>query len=279
MSALGPDLPPHLLAKRKRREEEEDKNEPAIASGALRSPSPHEKRPRVIGPAMPPAPLAERPIEPPEAEGSDSEEDDDFGPALPTASAGSTIEEDVDNQDSVGARPAPTASADKPKRDDWMMMPPQQDGLAARLDPSKPRARGFNTGKGAKGPSAGPQDGSSWHETPEQKQKRLQDEMMGIGKADTAASGKPVRPVRSAKDEAAAARQKEQIVSCLRNSLGDMVYTDTSHRREAAAHHLWNGTSRVKVLRRKTIPANVPSIETRIWLVDHASAAPRRVRC
>ncbi|KAF2772099.1 hypothetical protein EJ03DRAFT_212887 [Teratosphaeria nubilosa] len=210
MSALGPDLPPHLLAKRKRREEEEDRNEPAIASGALRSPSPHEKRPRVIGPAMPPAPLDERPTEPPEAEGSDSDEDDDFGPALPNARAGSTVE-DVDKQDSVSARPALTASADKPKRDDWMMLPPQQDDLAARLDPSKPRARGFNTGKGAKGPRAGLQDNSSWHETPEQKQKRLQDEMMGISKADTAASGKPARPIKSAKDEAAAARQTEQV--------------------------------------------------------------------
>ena len=61
-------------------------------------------------------------------------------------------------------------------------MPPEQDGLAARMDPSKQRPRGFNTGKGAKGPLAAEQDMTAWHETAEQKQKRLADEMMGITK-------------------------------------------------------------------------------------------------
>jgi hypothetical protein len=61
-------------------------------------------------------------------------------------------------------------------------MPPTEDGLASRMDPTKQRPRGFNTGKGAKSTVGGAVDNSTWHETSEQKQKRLQDEMMGIAK-------------------------------------------------------------------------------------------------
>ena len=90
MSGIGAELPPHLLAKRKRQQEEESKDAPATASGAKRSASPEEpeKRRKVMGPAMPPAPLDERPNEPPNAADDDSSsEDDDFGPALPTGGA------------------------------------------------------------------------------------------------------------------------------------------------------------------------------------------------
>lgn len=89
MSGIGPELPPHLLAKRKRKQEEEAENETAISSGAKRSPSTSdgEKRRRVVGPALPPAPLDERPVEPTEhvQENSDSEDEDEFGPALPAS--------------------------------------------------------------------------------------------------------------------------------------------------------------------------------------------------
>ena len=86
MSAIGPELPPHLLAKRKRIQEKEADDAPTTASGAKPSLSPDssEKRRRVIGPAMPPAPLDERPDEPPERfEESESEDEDGFGPTLP----------------------------------------------------------------------------------------------------------------------------------------------------------------------------------------------------
>jgi len=60
-------------------------------------------------------------------------------------------------------------------------MPPKQDDLAARMDPTKIRARKFNTGKGAKGPSAaGGADNAMWTETPDEKRKRLADEVLGI---------------------------------------------------------------------------------------------------
>lgn len=86
MSDIGPELPPHLLAKRKRKQEAAATDASANTSGAKRSPSPDaaEKRRKVLGPAMPPAPLEERPTEPARpAEESDSEDDDGFGPALP----------------------------------------------------------------------------------------------------------------------------------------------------------------------------------------------------
>ncbi|KAF7195266.1 hypothetical protein HII31_03472 [Pseudocercospora fuligena] len=91
-----------------------------------------------------------------------------------------------------------------------MMMPPKQDDLAARMDPSKQRPKAFNTGKGARGPSSKGDDASSWHETAEQKQKRLQDEMMGIGKP-SASGPEPVRPSKSAKEEAAHRKIQEHV--------------------------------------------------------------------
>ena len=90
MSAIGPELPPHLLAKRKRKQKEQAEDEDTATSGAKRSPSlsAGEKRRRVMGPAMPPAPLDERPSEPSKpSEDSDSDDDDGFGPSLPPVGA------------------------------------------------------------------------------------------------------------------------------------------------------------------------------------------------
>ncbi len=90
MSDIGPELPPHLLVKRKRKQEEAAEADPTTSSGAKQSQSPDggEKRRRVMGPAMPPAPLDERPQDPLKtAEESESDDDDGFGPALPRTEA------------------------------------------------------------------------------------------------------------------------------------------------------------------------------------------------
>jgi hypothetical protein len=80
MSSIGPDLPPHLLAKRKRREEQEQEAEKAeVTEEESHSPN-GEKRRRVMGPAMPPASLDQLPQESPEED--DSSSDDGYGPAL-----------------------------------------------------------------------------------------------------------------------------------------------------------------------------------------------------
>ena len=221
MSAIGPSLPPHLLAKRKRQQEEAAQNAATTTAGAEASntsaaeQSQQDKRRRlagpdahppasdattssqaigatsppppsaVAGPTLPPAPLDERPTypaNPTDAERDDSEassdSDDDFGPSLPTAA-------DLDRKNSEQERrnrlPTQDTQPAKAKRDDWMMVPPTQDDLSSRMDPTKLRARTFNTFKSARAP--GPSSGglaAEWTETPEQKLKRLQNEAMGV---------------------------------------------------------------------------------------------------
>ena len=75
MSSIGPELPPHLLAKRKRQ---------ADAAEAPTAEPASEKKRRVVGPAAPPAPIDELPTTAPDDDAEESSSDDDFGPALPT---------------------------------------------------------------------------------------------------------------------------------------------------------------------------------------------------
>lgn len=110
MSGIGPDLPPHLLAKRKRQQEAQDEVTRDVSQrseddatekrrrvavedngakdagntiGAVRPPS----TATTIGPSLPPAPLDERPAGSLPYKDSDSDDsDDDLGPALPTTS-------------------------------------------------------------------------------------------------------------------------------------------------------------------------------------------------
>jgi hypothetical protein len=93
MSSVGPQLPPHILAKRKRELEEEEKDGGAV--GKTQTPPSCsdglEKRRRVIGPSLPPASLDELPPGKPttlDAEEGDSDTDSssdgEFGPALPS---------------------------------------------------------------------------------------------------------------------------------------------------------------------------------------------------
>ena len=104
-------------------------------------------------------------------------------------------------------------------------MPPVQDDLAARMDPTKIRAKGFNTGKSAKsgGSSGGGGGGGGgsevWNETPEQRAKRLRDEVLGTisSSSGVAGAGKcGARRVREeeaeAEEERVRARRRAEIV-------------------------------------------------------------------
>lgn len=241
MATAGPELPPHLLAKRKRLEEveveasaqasaqspdeslrsppngkprrsrsnsvssnsdgakrrrvlgpslhesstsdriasEHDHENSKAGNGRARSDDYDSPRPsRILGPSLPPASLSTRPSSPPNPKDPhSSDDDDDFGPALPQTS---THQSRLPESSAESPLPSDQSPA-KPKREEWMLILPSQSDWSSRVDPTKLRNRKFNTGKGAKAPppkSSG--DNALWTETPEQKQKRLTDEIMGV---------------------------------------------------------------------------------------------------
>jgi hypothetical protein len=197
MPSIGPAMPPQ--SSKRSRDGDED-----------RAPSPDasEKRRRVAGPAPPPAPLDERPADPP-SDDSDSS-DDDFGPAPPPAGApynADTYAHDTSAKSAFDTDAQFKEAPKKAQRDDWMTMPPTQDDLAARLDPTKQRARKFNSGKGAGG---GGGMSSAWTETPEQKLKRLQNEALGIS-SDPASTTSGSSGGRSKEEERRLRKMREKI--------------------------------------------------------------------
>lgn len=218
MASIGPTLPPHLQVKRKRNEEDDGSDTDSAVERPPDSPSNGDKRRKVLGPAPPPAPLKERPAQDASGDEDSSSEDDDYGPALPTGPAPSS----GSAHDALGPQAPPPEEENEPAapvaRDSWMLNPPQQDDLAARMDPTKIRARKFNTGKGARGSAQGSGEiDSIWTETPEQKAKRLKDEMMGVSKAKTGSEAS--RVVSKKEDKETAKRIREQAEQARGKSL------------------------------------------------------------
>ncbi|KAM5436742.1 hypothetical protein McanMca71_001857 [Microsporum canis] len=175
--AYGPVMPP----KRKLDSEEGDED-----VGPARPDTP-PKRTRVMGPALPPP--SSRPESDKDEDDDEDEEDDsddEYGPSLPPpASSTSAVKHETPTEPIPGsAEPEPEVI----KRDDWMLKPPDQLNLSARMDPTKLKNRKFNTGNPAR-PGASKAGGPSntWTETVEEKRKRLQNEVMGI-QAPAAAS-------------------------------------------------------------------------------------------
>lgn len=216
-------MPPHL-AKRSRDSDDDDD------SKRDSSPDSSDKRRRVIGPAPPPSASSPRrtvgpslpPVttSPPPAtqdDDSDSSSDDDFGPAPPPA--GATYSSDhgaAPPKSAFDTEPQFTEAPKKVQRDEWMTLPPTQDDLAARMDPTKMRARKFNSGKGAS--STGGGMSNAWTETPEQKLKRLQDEALGISAPNNTASA-PSETKRSKEEERRARKMREKIDAARGKSL------------------------------------------------------------
>lgn len=182
MPQVGPQLPPHLRSKRKHEDEDWKPSHTAPPEANGSSPDGAVKRRRVVGPAAPSEPLDERAMASDEDEDNkdDSSSEDEYGPTPPKRD---TSNKDRHETISIFDRVKPQADTQTKKaaRDEWMTLPPKQDDLAARMDPTKTRARKFNTGKGAKGPSAaGGADNAMWTETPDEKRRRLADEVLGI---------------------------------------------------------------------------------------------------
>ncbi|KAI0424561.1 hypothetical protein F5Y09DRAFT_324084 [Xylaria sp. FL1042] len=147
--------------------EEEDEDEDIVGPA---SPKPK----RVHGPAPPPADLSERPPADPEPE-SDSDSDDDYGPALPSST--SHQQRQARALEAAQAQ-AQAAKSEGPKRDEWMIAPPSAGGYRAG-DPTKLKARRFNSGPRSGSGSGGSEISSIWTETPEEKRKRLENAVLG----------------------------------------------------------------------------------------------------
>ncbi|KAJ5740981.1 hypothetical protein N7493_000853 [Penicillium malachiteum] len=141
-------------------------------------PGPLKKR--VLGPSLPPAAQPSN-SQTSSAEDSDSDSDDDFGPSLPPPD-GVIVNNEQISQPSTDSTNStlPKREQAETQRDQWMLNPPEQSDWANKIDPTQLRNRKFQTGKSARTTTSKNVD-SSWTETPEERMRRLGDEVMGIG--------------------------------------------------------------------------------------------------
>ncbi|KAI5847243.1 hypothetical protein DFP73DRAFT_525579 [Morchella snyderi] len=211
---VGPAIPPHILAKRKRKAEEAAAAAAVLAKGAPKSPplteDPDGKKRRTVGPAPPPAPLNEQPSGYPD-DNNDSSSDDDIGPALPPG-PGTEVDQELAAQRRLAmfAEALVTKADDsKPKRDEWMLVPPKSEDWTLKVDPAKLKNRKFQSGKGAKAPQKAGGDNSLWTESPEERRKRLNDEVMGIRKPATQGDNIKKSSISAAEAEETARRIKK----------------------------------------------------------------------
>lgn len=168
---------------------------------------------RVLGPAPPPANLSERPSQPANVGAESDSSDDDYGPSLPPPPGSYAESQMIAERERTRAQEAEASAKAAPKRDDWMLVPPSDSSWGDRVDPTKLKNRKFQSGKGSKVPiEKGGGISAIWTETPEQKRKRLEDEV--LGRAETALNSKsssqnPGAGRPSKEDEATARRIQE----------------------------------------------------------------------
>lgn len=162
-----------------------------------------------VGPAPPPT----RPDIAADAS-SDSDSDDDYGPALPGSSNA--------NNRTIGPQ-MPVAEA-APQRDSWMLAPPTASGYSER-DTTRIKNRKFASKPAS---STGSSAVSSiWTETPEEKLKRLQDSV--LGRTDKSAEADP-KTQKSTEEE----ERNRQIAANLEAQRGKSLYDEHQVRRDKA---------------------------------------------
>ncbi|POY72273.1 hypothetical protein BMF94_4575 [Rhodotorula taiwanensis] len=200
---FGPALPPDLQAERQSGSNESTVNPVAGPS-----------RPAVSGPELPPhlASRSRSPAHGPPKLGPT------LGPTMPSrgdvysgpsrSELGAGGPEDDDDDDAVGPLPLPEGyrfeddngvqqfrereererkrkqealEDKKPKREEWMLVPPKEMDLLSSMDTTKLKSRGFATGKAAQKAAGGStsEGVNLWTETPAERQERLRDEMLG----------------------------------------------------------------------------------------------------
>ncbi|KAI0409879.1 hypothetical protein F4802DRAFT_5273 [Xylaria palmicola] len=196
-------------------------------------PAPPEPK-RVHGPAPPPAALSERPAAPANSD-SDDDSDDDYGPALPSSNSHQQRQARA-----LEAAEAEAATSKAPQRDDWMLAPPTAGGYRA-ADPTKLKARRFNSGPRANASGGGDGEISSiWTETPEEKRRRLENAVLGRdtgaagpNAAPRAPNGHPRRPAPGGEDAAQEQEQAARIRSYTEATRGRSLYEEHQAARAA----------------------------------------------
>ena len=184
---LGPAPPPPPSKNPDEVDLEDESSEDDYGPSAHPKPAPAAKP--ILGPAPPPANLSEKPLH--SANDSSSDSDDDYGPSLPPApgSAAAILLQQRAQRDQDRAREeARAAESAKPQRAEWMLAPPSDSDWSARVDPTKLKNRKFASGKGAKAPAEKSGVSAIWTETPEEKRRRLEDQVLGRGDSSSSAS-------------------------------------------------------------------------------------------
>lgn len=128
-------------------------------------------RPAVAGPTLPPG------YNP---DGSDEDEDEEDKPKYGLIYPSQRKKSPQSQAPATGTGASNNANG----RDEWMLLPPENMDFSSRaVDPTKLRSRGFNTGRAAIASSAIAEQGGvtskTWTETPEEKMRRLEAEVMG----------------------------------------------------------------------------------------------------
>lgn len=169
----------------------------------------------------------------------------------------------------------------KPKRDEWMLVPPKSEDWTAKVDPTKLKNRKFQTGKGAKAPQKPGSDNSLWTESPEERRKRLNDEVMGIKKPATQAEDKKPS-ISAAEAEETARRIREYNVGVLsihRLNLFPGLANNNIRTKIETNHSMMNTRHRELCVRKKTIQAPELLIAKRTLLGAERSDINKRRKC
>ncbi|KAF5340569.1 hypothetical protein D9611_007467 [Ephemerocybe angulata] len=190
-AGIGPAIPAHLLGSSSRRDEAEHKSTmlpPPLPPSRGPPPRPATEAgpsagPKVMGPTLPNYGPTYNPSTFNNIEDDDDDSDDDVGPKpLPAGmkhEESDAVKEFLEREERMRkAREAAAAKSNAPKREEWMLVPPSNSDLLGNLDPTKlKKGRQFSKGTGPT--VSGPSDMSLWTETPQERQQRLEDEVMG----------------------------------------------------------------------------------------------------
>jgi hypothetical protein len=179
---------------------------------------PSPKR-RILGPSLPP-PTENTPADSASnsdaASGSDSDDsDDDFGPSLPPP-AGQSMAPTAIPASSAHSNTPDKEQKPETQRDDWMLHPPENSDWASKIDPTQLRNRKFQTGKSARSATAGSKGlDAAWVETPEEKLRRLEDQVMGVGAPSSGPTQSLAGNFNAAKDKEMEEKIKKYNVSAI----------------------------------------------------------------